>query len=55
MPFPDASWDTVTQDPRPALTLADPVAGNIGAYTAIMQNDRPGFLAIHLKAQMASS
>ena len=51
MPFPDASWDTVTAEPGPALTLSDPVTGNIGIFTAIMQNDTPGFLAIRLRVE----
>jgi hypothetical protein len=49
MQFPDASWDTVTQEIGPALTLSDPATGNVGMYTTIMQNDTPGFLAIRLK------
>ncbi len=48
MPFPDATWDTVTQELGPAQTLSDPVTGNIGIYTAIVQNDTPGFLVIRL-------
>lgn len=49
MPFPDATWDTVTKEVGPALTLTDPVTGQIGIYTAIMEMDTPGFLAIRLK------
>ena len=49
MRFPDASWDTVTKEVGPALTLSDPRTGNVGIYTAIMQNDTPGFLAVRLK------
>ena len=49
MQFPDGTWDTVTQEVGPALTLSDPVSGNAGIYTAIMQNDTPGFLAVRLK------
>lgn len=49
MPFPDATWDTVTEEVGPALTLSDPTTGQIGIYTAIMQMDTPGFLAIRLK------
>jgi hypothetical protein len=49
MEFPDASWDTVTREVGPALTLSDPKTGNVGIYTSIMQNDTPGFLAIRLK------
>ena len=49
MEFPDASWDTVTEEVGPALTLSDTKTGNVGIYTSIMQNDTPGFLAIRLK------
>jgi hypothetical protein len=49
MEFPDASWDTVTQEIGPPLTLSDPKTGNVGIYTSIMQNDTPGFLAVRLK------
>jgi len=49
--FPDASWDTVTEEVGPALTLSDPQTGQVGIYTAIMQNDVPGFLAIRLKVE----
>lgn len=49
--FPDASWDTVTEEVGPALTLSDPQTGHVGIYTAIMQNDTPGFLAIRLRVQ----
>jgi hypothetical protein len=51
MVFPDGTWDTVTQEVGPALTLSDPVSGNAGIYTAIMQNDTPGFLAVRLKVE----
>jgi hypothetical protein len=51
MQFPDASWDTVTQEVGPALTISDPTTGNVGIYTAIMQLDTPGFLAIRLKVR----
>jgi hypothetical protein len=51
MKFPDASWDTVTRDLGPALTISDTRTGNVGIYTAIMQNDTPGFLAVRLKVQ----
>jgi hypothetical protein len=49
MGFPDASWDTVTKEVGTPLTLSDPKTGNVGIYTAIMQNDTPGFLAVRLK------
>jgi hypothetical protein len=47
--FPDGTWDTVTAEVGQALTLSDPSTGNVGIYTAIMQNDTPGFLAVRLK------
>ena len=49
--FPDATWDTVTQEIGPALTLSDPKTGNVGIYTTIMQKDTPGFLAVRLKIE----
>ena len=49
--FPDATWDTVTEEVGPALTLSDPQTGNVGIYTSIMQNDTPGFLAVRLKVE----
>jgi len=49
MAFPDGTWDTVTRETGPALTLSDPRTGNVGIYTTIMQNDTPGFLAVRLK------
>lgn len=49
--FPDASWDTVTQEAGPARTFSDPVTGNVGIYTQILQRDTPGFLGIRLKVK----
>jgi len=51
MRFPDASWDTVTREVGPALTVSDPASGNVGIYTTIMQLDTPGFLAVRLKVR----
>lgn len=51
MAFPDATWDTVTREIGPALTLSDPVTGQVGIYTSIMQNDTPGYLAIRLAVE----
>ena len=50
-PFPDGSWDTVTEEVGPALTFSDPQTGNVGIYTSIMQRDTPGFLAVRLKVE----
>lgn len=47
--FPDGSWDTVTREIGPPLTFSDPVTGEVGIYTSVMQKDTPGFLAIRLK------
>lgn len=49
MALPDGTWDTVTREVGPALTIADPVTGNVGVFTSVMQGDVPGFLAIRLK------
>jgi hypothetical protein len=49
MQFPDGSWDTVTEQVVPALTLSDPQSGNVGFYTAIMQREIQGYLAVRLK------
>ena len=49
MQLPDGTWDTVTREVGPALTISDPATGNVGIYTTILQNDTPGFLAIRLK------
>ena len=49
MPFPDGTWDTVTEEIGPELTLADPSTGTIGIFTAIRQREIPGFLAVRLK------
>lgn len=49
MAFPEGTWDTVTRELGPALTVSDPVTGNVGVYTAILQGGVPGFLAIRLR------
>lgn len=49
MPFPDGTWDTVTEDVGPALVLSDPQLGTVGIFTAIRQREVPGFLAVRLK------
>lgn len=51
MPFPDGTWDTVTEEVGPALTLSDPVLGTVGIFTAIRQRDVAGFLAVRLKVE----
>lgn len=50
MHFPDGTWDTVSREVGPALTLSDTQTGNVGIYTAIVQSgDTPGYLAVRLK------
>ncbi len=49
MRLPDGTWDTVTREVGPALTISDPVTGHVGIYTSVMQKDTPGFLAVRLK------
>jgi hypothetical protein len=51
MAFPDASWDTVTEEVGEPLFLSDPATGNAALFTAIMQSETPGFLAIRLKIE----
>lgn len=51
MRLPDGTWDTVSREVGPALTVADPETGNVGVFTSVMQNDVPGFLAIRLKVK----
>lgn len=51
MPLPDGTWDTVTQEVGPALTVSDAATGNVGVFTSILQGDVPGFLAIRLKVR----
>lgn len=49
MRFPDASWDTITREAGPVTMISDPKTGQVGIYTAIMQMDTPGFIAIRLQ------
>jgi hypothetical protein len=51
MPFPDGTWDTVTQEVGPHLTLSDPQTGGVGIFTAIRQRQVAGFLAVRLKIE----
>lgn len=51
MPFPDGTWDTVTEDLGEVLILSDPQTGQTAIFTAILQNDTPGFLAARLKVE----
>ncbi len=48
MQFPDGTWDTVTEEIGPPLTLVDPVTQSVGIFTTIRQKDTPAFIAIRL-------
>lgn len=49
LPFPDGTWDAVTEVLGPELIFSDPVTGNAAFFTAILMNDTPGFLSGRLK------
>jgi hypothetical protein len=51
MAFPDGSWDTVSQEVGEALVLSDPVTGQIGIFTAVMQNDVPTYVGARLRVK----
>lgn len=51
MALPDGSWDTVTTEVGTPLLLSDPTTGQAAFFTAIMQSEIPGFLAIRLKIE----
>jgi hypothetical protein len=51
MTFPDGTWDTVTQEVDTPLVLSDPVTGQIGIYTSILQRQTQGFLAVRLQVR----
>jgi len=48
MPFPEGTWDTVTEGHGSPVVFSDPQTGQVAMFTAIVQNDTPGFLAIRL-------
>lgn len=51
MPFPDGTWDTVTEDLGPALILSDPVSGQAAIFTPIRQRQIEGHLAVRLRVE----
>jgi hypothetical protein len=51
MTFPDGTWDTVTEEVDTPLVLSDPVTGQIGIYTSVLQRQTQGFLAIRLRVR----
>jgi hypothetical protein len=53
MPLPDGSWDTISSEVGEPMVLSDPVTGQVGIYTMILQNDTQTFVAIRLRVQDA--
>ncbi len=51
MTFPDGTWDTVTEQVDVPLVLSDPVTGQIGLYTSVLQRQTQGFLAVRLRVR----
>jgi len=51
LPFPDGTWDSISEELGPPLTLVDIVQGSIGIFTAIRTLDVEGFLAIRLRVE----
>jgi hypothetical protein len=51
MPFPDGTWDTVTEDVGPALFMSDPVWGQVAIFTPIRQRAIEGYLGVRLKVE----
>jgi hypothetical protein len=51
MRFPDGTWDTVTAEVDTPLVLSDPVTGQIGIYTSVLQRQTQGFLAVRLRVR----
>ena len=54
MPFPDGSWDTVTQQVGRPMVLSDPKTGQAGIYTSVLQNDTETFVAVRLAVKRGS-
>jgi hypothetical protein len=53
MPLPDGSWDTVSREVGEPMVLSDPVTGQVGIYTMVLQSDTQTFVAIRLRVQDA--
>lgn len=51
MPFPDGTWDTVTEDVGPALIMSDPRWGAVAIFTPIRQREIEGYLGARLKVE----
>src|SRR5690606_4780020 len=51
MPFPDGTWDTVTEDVGPALIMSDPEWGQVAIFTPVKQREIEGYLGARLKVE----
>ncbi len=51
MPFPDGSWDTVTEEVGTPLIYSDPKTQQVTVVTATMQRQIEGYLAARLRVQ----
>jgi hypothetical protein len=51
MPFPDGTWDTVTDDVGPALVMSDPEWGQVAIFTPVKQREIEGYLGVRLKVE----
>ena len=51
MPFPDGTWDTVTEDVGPALVMSDPEWGQVAIFTPVRQREIEGYLGARLKVE----
>lgn len=52
MTLPDGSWDTVSEAVGTPLVLSDPVTGNVGLYTTVLQSkETQTYAAIRLRVQ----
>jgi hypothetical protein len=48
MAFPDGTWSTISSEVGSPLVLSDPTTGQVGIYSAILQNDTPTYVAVRL-------
>lgn len=51
MSLPDGTWNTIDREVGPSFAASDPLTGEVGILTSIMQHDVPGFLAVRLKVR----
>ncbi len=51
MPFPDGTWDTVTEIIGQPIIMSDPVWGQVAIFTPIKQREVEGYLGVRLKVE----